>query len=104
MRKRSKNSASALKSMIKDRKDIKSKIKSLEKEHRMEKVSKNVPYPKRDLQTLAHIQNKLTDSEKDDTEMFTDDYYTIEADISSMGGYINIMRWLPVTSANYAQY
>lgn len=80
--------------MIDYKKDAKSKVKSVEKEHKIEHINKNVPNPKRDKKMLVNIQNQNTDSENDlDTEeTFTDDYYTIEADISSTGGYINIMR------------
>ena len=82
--------------MIDYRKEAKSKIKSVEKEHKIEQVNKHVPNPKRDKEMLINIQNQNTDSENDqdteEAETFTDDYYTIEADISSTGGYINIMR------------
>ena len=80
--------------MIDYRKDAKSKVNSVEKEHKIEHVDKNIPIPKRDKKILADIKNQNTDSEIEfDTEdTYTDDYYTIEADISSTGGYINIMR------------
>ena len=80
--------------MIDNRKDAKSKVNSLEKEHKVEHINKIVPNPKRDTMMLADIRNQNTDSENelDTDETYTDDYYTIEADISSTGGYINIMR------------
>lgn len=80
--------------MIDYRKDAKSKVNSLEKEHKVEHINKIVPNPKRDTKMLADIRNQNTDSENelDTDETYTDDYYTIEADISSTGGYINIMR------------
>ena len=83
-----------MKTMIDYRKDAKSKVNSVEKEHKIEHFDKNVPNPKRDVKMLANIQNQNTDSENelDTDETYTDDYYTIEADISSTGGYINIMR------------
>ena len=80
--------------MINYRKDAKSKVNSVEKEHKIEHINKNVPNPVRDKKILADIQNQNTDTENelDTEETYTDDYYTIEADISSTGGYINIMR------------
>ena len=95
VKKRSKSSVSALQTRIDFGKDAKSKVKSVEKEHKIEHMNKNVPNPKRDKKMLMNIQTQNTDSENEQDssdETFTDDYYTIEADISSTGGYINIMR------------
>ena len=95
VKKRSKSLASALQTKIDFRKDAKSKVKSVEKDHKIEHMNKNVPNPKRDAKVLINIQTQNTDSEneQDCDETFTDDYYIIEADISSTGGYINIMRY-----------
>ena len=76
------------------KKERKSKIGSIEKSHKIESLHKKAPRPVRDAKFLANLSpDESDDSSSDDSEEeITDNYYVLEADISSAGGYINLMR------------
>ena len=76
------------------KKERRSKIGSLEKSHKIESMKKKAPNPTRDAKFLANLSLDDTEDTLDDSsdEEPTDDYYVLEADISSTGGYITLMR------------
>ena len=76
------------------KRERKSKIGSVEKSHKIESLKKNAPKPTRDAKFLANLSLDDTEDSFDDSsdEEPSDNYYVLEADISSTGGYITLMR------------